>query len=153
MLTHWVGNATEKLSAEDYGKVRYKCFEKTGCLITAGGSADDKINPEGLKNYVVPPPLPMNGPAEVPACQLPALASHKEVNNEESTENFEQQLDNETEKVDCEAARDYSHEHIGRKLKVFMKMVSLWEQYHGTTENCKSFGCTTMKTTRTIIFL
>eukprot|EP00795_Rhopilema_esculentum_P000160 gene160-biopygen6813 len=92
MLTHWVGNATEKLSAEDYDKVRYRCFEKTGCLIIVDGSADDKINPKGLQNYVVLPPLPMTGPAEVPACELPALASHKEVNNDELKENFKLQL-------------------------------------------------------------
>ena len=29
---------------------------KTGCLITADGSNDDKIAPEGLPNYQVPPP-------------------------------------------------------------------------------------------------
>ena len=83
LLTHWDGNATGKLFAENYDKVRYRCFEKTGCLITVDGSADDKINPEGLKNYVAPQPLPMTRPAEVPACELPALASHKEVNKEE----------------------------------------------------------------------
>ena len=60
----------------------------------------------------------MTGPAEVPTCELPALASHKEVDNEEVTENFEEQLDNETEKVDYEADRDYTHELVGRKLKV-----------------------------------
>ena len=29
---------------------------KTGCLISADGSNDDKIAPEGLQNYQVPPP-------------------------------------------------------------------------------------------------
>ena len=29
---------------------------KTGCLITADGSNDDKIAPEGLPNYQLPPP-------------------------------------------------------------------------------------------------
>jgi len=30
---------------------------KTGCLITADGSKDSKIQPEGLKDYSIPPPL------------------------------------------------------------------------------------------------
>ena len=29
----------------------------TGCLITADGSEDEKIKPEGLPNYRVPPPI------------------------------------------------------------------------------------------------
>ena len=29
---------------------------KTGCLISTNGSNDDKIAPEGLQNYQVPPP-------------------------------------------------------------------------------------------------
>ena len=96
-----------KVTAEDYDKVWYD------------GSTDDKINPEGLKNYIVQPPLPITGPAEVPACVLPALASHKEVNNENITENFEQQLDNDTAKGHYGTDRDYTHEFFGRKLKVF----------------------------------
>ena len=152
-LTHWVRNVTEKLSAQDSDKIRYRCFEKTGYLITVDGSAEDKVNPEGLKNYVVPPPLPMTEPAEVVACELPEITSHKEVNNDEITERFEQQLDYETENVDYEADRDYTHELDGRtNLKFFKKMVSLLEQYHGTIENCRRFGYNMKKTTQTIIF-
>lgn len=59
-ITHWVGNAYNQLMSDEYSKTRYRCFEKTGCLITADGSEDDKISPEGLTNYVVPPPLPIH---------------------------------------------------------------------------------------------
>ena len=35
---------------------------KTGCFITANGSEDGKINPEGLSNYKVPEPMLFVGP-------------------------------------------------------------------------------------------
>ena len=65
LITHWVGEAFNTLMGEDYSKTRYRCFEKTGCLITADGSEDDKIAPEGLTNYVVPPPLPIQVAVEI----------------------------------------------------------------------------------------
>ena len=37
-------------------QVRWRAFQKTGCLITANGEDDDEIKPEGLSNYVVPSP-------------------------------------------------------------------------------------------------
>ena len=40
---------------EKYQKFRWSQFEKTGCLITADGSEDDKITPEGLEDKVPPP--------------------------------------------------------------------------------------------------
>ena len=38
---------------------------KTGCLITADGFEDEKIQPEGLKEYKVQPSIPME-PAQAP---------------------------------------------------------------------------------------
>ena len=40
-------------------------WEKTGCLITADDSEDEKIQPEGSKEYNVQPPMPME-PAQAP---------------------------------------------------------------------------------------
>ena len=57
LITHRVGNAWKKLCEPAYDHFRRRCWEKTGCLITADGSEDDKISPEGLRNYHVPPPL------------------------------------------------------------------------------------------------
>jgi hypothetical protein len=34
-----------------YNEARWRYFEKTGCLVTADVTADDKICPEGAKNY------------------------------------------------------------------------------------------------------
>ena len=35
----------------------YRSFEKTGCLITADGSEDEKIQTEGMPGYIVLPPV------------------------------------------------------------------------------------------------
>ena len=59
LITHWVVETHEHLQSADYNKVRDLCFEKTRCLITADGSNDTKINPEGLINYAAPKPLPV----------------------------------------------------------------------------------------------
>ena len=58
LITHiyWIGEAYEKLTSVKYDHLRLRVWEKTGCMITADESDDQLINPEGLKNYVVPPP-------------------------------------------------------------------------------------------------
>ena len=60
LITHWVGEAYNRLSGEQYASSRWRCFEKTGWVITANGSEDEKIQPEGLHGYTLPPPLPIN---------------------------------------------------------------------------------------------
>ena len=42
-----------------------ECGKKTGCLITADGSEDEKIQLESLKEYKVQLPMPMK-PAQAP---------------------------------------------------------------------------------------
>merc|ERR1711981_418281 len=66
LITEWVGNATDKLNHSNYDNFRWNCFEKTGMLMTADGSNDDKIKPEGLTNYKVIDPLPTPGPDMIP---------------------------------------------------------------------------------------
>lgn len=57
LITHWTGDAWEKLiSSPKYESFIKKCWQKTGCLITANGSDDKLIKPEGLTDYIVPPP-------------------------------------------------------------------------------------------------
>ena len=56
-MTNWCGEAWKKLNSGDYNDYFKKCWETTGCLIIANGSEDDKIKPEGLPNYKVPPPI------------------------------------------------------------------------------------------------
>ena len=57
LITRWAGEAWRRICTEEkYDSIRYKCWLNTGCLITADGSDDSLIKPEGLPNYQVPPP-------------------------------------------------------------------------------------------------
>ena len=49
-MTKWTGEAWRDLR-EDKGFFT-KLFENTGSLMTVDGSEDDKIQPQGLKEYV-----------------------------------------------------------------------------------------------------
>ena len=62
LITQWVGEAFEELKKPEYDNMRRRCFEKTGCLLTADGSNDELVQPEGLINYRVMAPLAMPGP-------------------------------------------------------------------------------------------
>ena len=64
LISKWVGEAHRKIISSQYDKVRWRAFEKTGCLITADGSEDEKIKPEGLGDYIVPQPLNIISPEE-----------------------------------------------------------------------------------------
>ena len=49
LMTQWTGEAWRKLSSDKmFAK---KLFMKTGCLMTADGSGDDMIKPQGLELY------------------------------------------------------------------------------------------------------
>ena len=51
------------------------CLKKTGCLLTADGSNDDLVQPEGLIGYKVMPPLSMHGPDDYSDIKAPEPAS------------------------------------------------------------------------------
>ena len=50
LITKWLGAAWHKLNT-NYPKYREKLFYKTGLLMTADGSEDHRIKPEGFENY------------------------------------------------------------------------------------------------------
>ena len=56
LITNWAGEAWKKLSKPEYDNLRKSCWVKTGCLLTADGSDDNLVKPEGLDGYKVPPP-------------------------------------------------------------------------------------------------
>ena len=56
LITQWVGNAWKKLCGPEYEHLRLRCWQKTACLMTADGSEDQFITPEGLPGYKLPPP-------------------------------------------------------------------------------------------------
>ena len=72
LITQWVGEANNLLKSPNYDAFRWHAFEKTGCLITADGSEDYKIKPEGMEDYEVVPSLPMPGPQEIMEVPSPA---------------------------------------------------------------------------------
>lgn len=48
-MTQWTGHAWREItSLQEFIR---KLFEKTGCLITADGSHDEKIKPQGLDSH------------------------------------------------------------------------------------------------------
>ena len=51
LMTKWSGEAWKELSKDM--DLFTKLFQKTGCLITADGSDDDKIRPQGLDPYLI----------------------------------------------------------------------------------------------------
>ena len=65
-----------------------------GCLIRANGSEDDKINPEGLPNYKVPPPIMLDPSTAPPASSI-------DTENQDVFDDFEGE--NEMDKVDLVA--------------------------------------------------
>ena len=56
LISHWVGAAYKNISSKEYHSFGWRMFEKTGCLITADGSGNDKIKPEERPQYHVLPP-------------------------------------------------------------------------------------------------
>ena len=70
LIFHWVGNAYRKLLRPENDAFRWRLFEKTGRLIPAERSDDEKISPESLFNYKEPPPIALEAIA-TPAVALP----------------------------------------------------------------------------------
>ena len=106
----------EKLKDSDYTNLRYRYFQRTGCLITAGGSEDNCITPEGLDGYMIPPPLPTQS-AEVPMqCETsePELPPTAECEN---VEEIPEETTDEDLEVDRDIDRNIEHNLVGRKIK------------------------------------
>ena len=92
LVAQWVRNAWQELCSSKYDHLRKRCWEKTGCLITADGSEDAKITPEGLADFKVPPPL----------SYLPAFEAEPMSNTPDTTELDEEKQEEETLDEDLE---------------------------------------------------
>ena len=113
LITHWGGEAYERLLSEDYNQTRYRCFEKTGCLITADGSNDSKIKPEGLHDYVVPKALPVQVAEDAAECVVPVAAP-------EPSDVLDSDVDDpfaDGERKDEQTDRVYDHIMVKRKVR------------------------------------
>ena len=95
LITRWVGKAYRKICDPKYDHLRYWLFGKTETLITADGSDDDKIQPEGLPNYNVQPPSVIDASSAPPV----SGSSNEEEHDPEKTvaDDFEGENENEFE--------------------------------------------------------
>ena len=126
LITHLAGNAYNKLITPQYDDFRWRLFEKTGLLMTADGSADDKVWPEGLPGYQIPPPAILLDPAEtlpvsneVDPCNNEEQMMIEEVDIDEDFENAdgEDQCEDDDIMEDNECDRCYDDELVGRQVK------------------------------------
>ena len=98
-------------------------FEKTGCLITADGSDDDKISSEGLPNYKVLPPCLIDPTAALPTANNVESDPNE---NEIMVEGFDiegelladnDHLEDDSMIEDREADRIFDHDAAGKRVK------------------------------------
>ena len=123
LITHWVSKAWKKLCSPNYDHFRKRCWEKTGCLVTADRSEDDKITPEGLPSYKVPPPVDY-----VPAAETLPMPNQPTVEDdtiEEDNEDADEDADGQDEPdYNGEEWQDYEDDRImdapycGRQMKI-----------------------------------
>ena len=127
LITQWDGEAYSKLNGPEYDNLRWICFERTGCLIIADSSDDDRINPECLESYVIPPPLPTPLSDERMAVEAPTPGGPPhyillDVDNEEDIP----EVGDDDLKVDSQNDRDYQHELVGRNIKALYDNVLVY---------------------------
>ena len=123
LISNWVGEANKKLQGVDYESFRKGCFLRTGCLITADGSEDDKIKPEGLSGFDVVPPLIRNGPDdEIDDTPEPAEDPDDVIEPENLLMPDESEEEEEDlglmEVYDSSLDRSYKDSLVGRKIRV-----------------------------------
>ena len=78
---------------------RYRLFQKTGKLITADGS-DDERQPEGLPNYNISPPSVLD-PAPAPQISLPSADSQNDTNVADDFDGEEEEKVNGISSICC----------------------------------------------------
>ena len=98
LITHWVGEAYKSSTDTKFDHYRRRLFQKTGCLLTADGTADgtddDLVQPGGLQNYNVPPPTMID-----PSDNL-ALSSQPEQSLQD--DDIEEEDDNSLEEMEVD---------------------------------------------------
>ena len=118
LLTQWVAGAAKSLQGPDYDRVRKSYFERTGCLITADGSEDDQIKPEGLPNFKVIPPMtnPENEIELEIATPEPVEAPADVIEPESESEEEVEDMDEQNMEIDDENDRVYNVNLVGNKI-------------------------------------
>ena len=123
LITHWVGEAHERLQHPNYFGFLKNCFERTGCLMTSDGSEDHKIRPEGLTEYRVIPPLESAGPEESQEILVPEaketsedILTSTDIDLESTDFDEKDDLNLELDDEDNEKDRMYDVKLIGKKI-------------------------------------
>ena len=88
LMTKWLGDAYREFSSWKYDCLHYHLFQKTRCLITADRVDDKFIQPEGLANYVVALPSPLDPSFDAPVIGNDT-ATESEQNEAEEADDFE----------------------------------------------------------------
>ena len=116
LMSQWAGAAHDKLMSSDYDDFRKGAFQRTGTLITADGSDDHLIKPEGMVGYSVDPPARVANiviqPQEVPESFEPADDVHPVIDVEIDDIGPDDEIEN-----DDANDRDYDHPSVGRNIK------------------------------------
>ena len=118
LICYWVGEAHKILQEDTYAGFMRNCFEKTGCLLTADGSEDDKVKPEGLIDYKVIPPLRQPGPDRIPEIEIPDFEEPPDDHFEHDSdiEESEEDIDLELDETDEEKHRLYDADLVGKRV-------------------------------------
>lgn len=119
----------------------YRWFEKTDCLITAVGSEDTQISPEGPTNYVVPPPLSIYVEMD-PVAPTPAVKV-QDANVPDVDDDMSELEEIETiseERIDLAVDRTRNHLLVNRTVTVCSMNVIL-VPLHGTIQNYMIVSC------------
>ena len=103
MITNWAGDVYNKLLSLQYDEFRWRLFQKTVALMTADGSEDDKISPESLSDFRIPPPSIVDPSEAVP------------VSNQVEPDNDDEQIDAENQEGEVVAVGNETHERSDKK--------------------------------------
>ena len=127
-MCQWAGNAYDTF-VQDYAHLRARAFRKTGCLMTADGSEDDQVHPEGLPDYKLPgvgwteptiagvkPQFDNNYKPDDPDDEPPDTQLHVDEGAEEVLPDLDAAEEEQTTREDRFDDRDYNHPRIGKKI-------------------------------------
>ena len=119
LITQWVDKAWEQLCGPEYEHLRSRCWQKTGCLMTADGSEDLYITPEGLPGYNIPPPLLYPQTADETPVPNPPETNETDTSEVEPLDGELEEPDDDGLKWDDkENDRCYDAPYCGQKMKV-----------------------------------
>lgn len=123
LITHWAAEAWRKLTSPEYEEFLKKSWLRTGCLMTADGSEDYLIKPEGLLGYQVPPPCLTDPSMVIP--ESPSVEGTDAADEEEDEDTFDEHALAADESASDELPedkiedRDFQNGMVGKKIRCY----------------------------------